>query len=203
MKKVILCFSLLLFFSSFIPDTGERFFSALARHSSEVKTVSGTFEQLKQIKVLDQSVSSSGNFYYSRPGNVRFDYTSPKVMSIIMTPSNIHILSSKSSSTFSLEKQKGLADLAKVMEACMGGDFNSIPNSYKVAYYKGEKGHHLVIEPKIKSRNNPYNKIELRLSEEDYSIEELALHERSDDVTTYKFRGISTNKRFASTFFKP
>jgi hypothetical protein len=55
----------------------------------------------------------------------------------------------------------------------------------------------------MKTKSNPYKKIELRLSEEDYSLEELSLYERNDDVTTYIFKGISTNRRFASTLFKP
>lgn len=203
MKKVIFLISSLLILSSFRPDNSERFFSALARSSAEVKTVSGTFDQIKHIKVLNQSVSSSGNFYYSRPGNVRFDYISPKAMSIIMTSSNIHIISSKNSSTFSLEKQKGLSDLAKVMEACMSGDFNSIPNTYKVTYSKVQDSHKLLIEPKVKSKQNPYNKIELFLSDYDYSINELSLYEKSNDITIYKFKGIAKNKIFASTFFKP
>ena len=202
MRKLFACLSLFVFFS-FSPDSGERFFTALARKSAEVKTVSGTFDQVKQIKVLNQYVKSSGQFYYSRPGNVRFDYLSPKEMTIIMTSSNIHIISAQNASTFSLEKQKGLSDLAKVMEACMGGDFSSIPDTYSVSYLKGEQGHILVIEPKIKSKMNPYNRIELRLSESDYAIEELALYEKSEDITTYKFKGLSTNRKFASTFFKP
>ena len=203
MRKLLFCLLTLLFSTSFSPDSGERFFSALALYSAEVKTVSGTFEQVKHIKVLNQCVNSSGHFYYSRPGKVRFDYSTPKTMTIIMTSSNIHIVSSQNATTFDLDKQKGLADLAKVMEACMGGDFNSIPDTYRVNYTKIERGHLLVIEPKVKTKVNPYNRIELRLGENDYAIEELSLHEKSDDITTYKFRGISTNQRFASTFFKP
>ena len=203
MKKITGILIFMLLASSFSPDSGERFFSALASHSSKVKTVSGTFDQVKHINVLDQKVSSSGNFFFSKPGNVRFDYTSPKMMSIIMTSSNIHILSKSGSSTFSLEKQKGLVDLAKVMEACMGGDISSIPDTYSVNYISNNDGHTLLIEPKIKTKSNPYKKIELKLSEEDYSLEELSLYERNDDVTTYIFKGISTNRRFASTLFKP
>ena len=203
MKKITGLLILYLFICSFSPESGERFFSAMSRHTASIKTVSGTFEQEKEIKVLNQKVKSSGNFFFSKPGNVRFDYTSPKMMSIIMTSSNIHILSKSGTTSFSLDKQKALSDLAKVMEACMGGDISSIPDSYGIAYINGEGSHSLVIEPKTKSKNNPYKRIELRLSVSDYSIEELLLYEKNDDVTIYRFRGVSTNSRFASNMFKP
>ena len=85
----------------------------------------------------------------------------------------------------------------------MGGDISSIPDSYGVVYIDGGGSHSLVIEPKTKSKNNPYKRIELRLSVADYSIEELHLYEKNDDVTIYRFRGVSTNSRFASNMFKP
>lgn len=203
MKRIIGLLIICFLFCSFSPESGEKFFSAMSRHTASIKTVSGIFEQEKHIKVLDQTVKSSGNFFFSKPGNVRFDYTSPKMMSIIMTSSNIHIVSKSGTTSFSLERQKALSDLAKVMEACMGGDISSIPDSYSVAYIDGVGSHSLVIEPETKSKNNPYKRIELRLSLENYSIEELHLYEKSDDVTIYRFRGVSTNGRFASNMFKP
>jgi len=149
MKIVLVVLAMFLF--PLGPESGEQFFSDLAKQSKEVATVSGTFVQTKHIKVLGEKVESGGTFYYKRSGNVRFDYSAPKVMSIIMTTSNIHILSMGRATTFSLESQKGLSDLAGVMEACMGGNIASIPKTYKVTYELRAERHKLYIEPKKKS----------------------------------------------------
>lgn len=185
------------------PESGEQFFSDLARQSREVATVSGTFVQTKHIKVLGEKVESGGTFFYKRSGNVRFDYSAPKVMSIIMTTSNIHILSMGRTTTFSLESQKGLSDLAGMMEACMGGNIASIPKTYKVTYELKPDRHKLYIEPKNKNLISPYTRIELSLSKGSLALEELILVEKTQDYTVYKFSGITLNRSLPASMFRP
>lgn len=201
MKIVLLVLAMFLF--PLGPENGEQFFSDLAKQSREVATVSGTFVQTKHIKVLGEKVESGGNFFYKRSGNVRFDYSAPKVMSIIMTTSNIHILSMGRATTFSLESQKGLSDLAGVMEACMGGNIASIPKTYKVTYELKAERHKLYIEPRNKNLISPYTRIELSLNKNNLSLEELILVEKTQDYTVYRFSGITLNRSLSASMFRP
>lgn len=201
MKIVLVVLAMFLF--PLGPESGEQFFSDLAKQSKEVATVSGTFVQTKHIKVLGEKVESGGTFYYKRSGNVRFDYSAPKVMSIIMTTSNIHILSMGRATTFSLESQKGLSDLAGVMEACMGGNIASIPKTYKVTYELRAERHKLYIEPKNKNLISPYTRIELSLNKNNLSLEELVLVEKTQDYTVYRFSGITLNRSLPASMFRP
>ncbi|PKP42131.1 MAG: hypothetical protein CVT93_05565 [Bacteroidetes bacterium HGW-Bacteroidetes-10] len=201
--KIVLVVLAMFFLTSFGPETEEQFFNDLAKQSREVATVSGTFIQTKHIKVLGEKVESGGTFFYKRSGNVRFDYSTPKTMSIIMTTSNIHILSRGKATTFSLESQKGLSDLAGVMEACMGGNITSIPKTYKVTYELKQERHKLYIEPKNKNLISPYTRIELSLNKNNLSLEELILVEKTQDYTVYKFSSITLNRSLPATMFRP
>ncbi len=178
------------------------FFLELARHSKGVSTVSGSFVQKKFITILNDSVVSSGLFYYRRKGNMRFDYTKPKELSIIITPVKLSILSAGKSNTFSLESQKGLSDLAAVMEACIGGDIKSVPNGYTVSYSFSNNKHRLEIVPDSGNIKSPYTKIEMLINLSDYSLEQLTLWERSKDYTIYRFSGSTLNSAVSPLMFQ-
>lgn len=183
------------------PYAEEDFYTALARRSKEISSVTADFVQSKHITSIDETIVSKGVFFYMKAGNVRFDYASPKVMSIIMSPDKLHIISSGKTTTFSLDKQKGLSDLARVMEACMGGDIDKIPKTYRVSYRLQQGKHTLSIVPKNKEILGPYLKIELFLNESDYSLDKMVLYERSNDFTTYKFSNLALNNSLARKIF--
>lgn len=183
------------------PYADEDFYAALAKRSKEISSVTADFVQSKHITSIDETIVSKGVFFYLKAGNVRFDYASPKVMSIIMSPDKLHIVSSGKTTTFSLDKQKGLSDLARVMEACMGGDINKIPKTYRVSYKFQSGKHTLSIVPKSKEILGPYLKIELFLNESDYSLDKMILYERTNDFTTYKFSNLALNNSLSGKMF--
>jgi outer membrane lipoprotein carrier protein len=180
----------------------KEFFLALAEHSKSVSTVSGNFVQKKFITILNDSVESKGLFYYKRAGNMRFDYISPKEMSIVITPLRLYIVSAGKTNTFSLESQKGLSDLAAVMEACIGGDIKSIPAGYSVSYSFREKRHRLEITPNRVNTQSPYLKIEMVINPSNFSLEQLTLWERSKDYTIYRFSGAIVNPSVSLSMFQ-
>ncbi len=202
MNKLIIMLSLVLS-SGFIYGSSEKeFFLALAQHSKTVSSVSGNFVQKKFITILNDSVESSGLFYYKRSGNMRFDYTSPKEMSIVITPLKLYILSAGKTNTFSLESQKGISDLAAVMEACIGGDIKSIPSGYTISYSLRDNTHIVEITPSGTNTQSPYIRIEMVINYSDYSLEQLTLWERSNDYTIYKFSGLSLNSAVSPSMFQ-
>ncbi len=188
--------------SAAINSSEKEFFQTLANHSKSVSTVSGSFVQKKYITILNDSVESSGLFYYKRSGNMRFDYTTPKEMSIVITPIKLYIVSGGKTNPFSLESQKGLSDLAAVMEACIGGDIKSIPPGYRVSYSLRDKKHRVEIIPDGKNTQSPYIRIEMVISTLDFSLEQLTLWERSKDYTIYRFSGATINSAVSPLMFQ-
>ena len=202
MRLITLLFVFTILCTGFGVTTAEEdFYSALAKRSKGISTVTAEFIQSKRIKVIDETVVSKGSFYYKKTGNVRFDYTSPKVMSIVMNSDKMHIISSGKTTTLRLDNQKGLSDLALVMEACIGGNINSIPKSYKVSYKLLPNRHNISIIPKSKEFLGPYTKIELFLNEKDFSLDEMVLYEKSNDFTTYKFSNLILNSSLSDKMF--
>ncbi len=183
-----------LFLSLLYADSKEDlFYSELSRRSSEVSTLRASFTQTKYVKLLDTKVVSKGKFQYKKGVDIRFDYATPKVMSIIMTNSDLRISTPTKTTTYDFAKQRSLAELAIIMEACVGGKLRELPAKYKVIYKSTADFHVVTITNLKRGADNPYTMIELHFCLEDYSLRELILYERSEDTTFYSFNNIVTN----------
>lgn len=183
-----------LFLSLLYADSKEDvFYSELSRRSSEVITLKASFIQTKHVKLLDTKVVSKGKFQYNKGGDIRFDYASPKVMSIIMTNNSLKISTPTKTTTYDFSKQRSLAELAVIMEACVGGKLKDLPAKYKVLYRMAADFHVVTITNLKRGADNPYTMIELHFCLKDYSLRELILYERSEDTTFYSFNNIVTN----------
>ena len=197
MTNLYRAISLLLFFTSlsfvYADSREDLFYSELSRRSSEVTTIKSSFTQTKHVKLLNTKVVSKGKFQYKKGVDTRFDYASPKVMSIIMTNSNLRISTPTKTTTYDFAKQRSLAELAVIMEACVSGKLRELPAKYKVVYKLSTDFHVVTITNLKRSADNPYTMIELHFCLEDYSLRELILYERSEDTTFYSFNNIVTN----------
>jgi len=197
MTNLYRAISLLLFFTSlsfvYADSREDLFYSELSRRSSEVTTIKSSFTQTKHVKLLNTKVVSKGKFQYKKGVDTRFDYASPKVMSIIMTNSNLRISTPTKTTTYDFAKQQSLAELAVIMEACVSGKLRELPSKYKVTYKLAPDFHVITIINLKRGADNPYTMIELHFSLEDYSLRELILYERSEDTTFYSFNNIVTN----------
>ncbi|MDD4655494.1 MAG: hypothetical protein PHT08_08825, partial [Bacteroidales bacterium] len=63
-------------------DKSELFFTGLAERSVSVKSFSGDFLQKKKIRLTDREMISKGTVRYEKGSAIRFDYLSPRKMSI-------------------------------------------------------------------------------------------------------------------------
>ncbi|MCK9627300.1 MAG: outer membrane lipoprotein carrier protein LolA [Bacteroidales bacterium] len=187
-------FTFLFSFSLLYTDSREdNFYSELSRRSSEISTLKASFIQTKHVKILDTKIVSKGKFQYKKGVDIRFDYSIPKVMSIIMTNSRLQISTPTKTTTYDFTKQRSLAELSVIMEACIAGRLKELPSKYKVIYKMSPDFHVVTITNLKRAADNPYTMIELHFNIEDYSLRELILYERSEDTTFYSFNNLEIN----------
>ncbi len=179
----------------------EIFFANLSKQSNDILSITSHFTQTKYLKVIDSKLVSDGIFYYQKRGKIRFDYTSPKKMSIIMMPDKLHILAGEKRTTYDLITQKSLAELAAVMEACISGKIRELPKNYFVEYKQEPDNHLIKIKQSKSTAKNPYTCIELRFNLNSYALEQLTLFEKSEDRTMYKFTNITVNQNLKPSLF--
>ncbi|HHV04133.1 MAG: outer membrane lipoprotein carrier protein LolA [Bacteroidales bacterium] len=170
----------------------EQFYSHLAHMSSEIKTLKGSFTQTKEFGALDVKVVSKGTFRYARNNEMRFDYTVPRVMSIVVNGNTVQIISGEKTTTYSWKGQKNaMAGIARIMNHCMKGQLHDLRTGYDLDYQNTGKNHKVTVRHLKDDPEDVFESIELLFNGDRYALEEMVICERSGYVTTYVFSGLT------------
>ena len=170
------------------------FYKELGRASSQIKSLSGSFIQTKEFSSLEVKVVSKGTFRYVRNREIRFDYTVPYQMSIVVDDLTVKITTREKTTTYPLKNQKnGMAEMARIMNYCMKGLLHELKAKYDLAYTSDGPYHRIMITNRKDDPGNTFDRITLKFTREHSALEEMVIHEKSGYVTTYVFSGLAVN----------
>lgn len=170
----------------------EQFYNRLVLVSNDIESVKGDFTQIKEFKALDVKVVSKGSFKYVRNDEIRFDYTEPRVMSIVVDGAIVKIIAGEKTTTYPLIGQRNaMAETAFIMDHCMKGHLHDLRTGYSLDYQDTGRYHKVTVRHRRNVPDNAFESIELLFDKDRYSLEEMAINERSGYVTTYTFTGMT------------
>ncbi len=170
------------------------FFTALAERSASVRSFSGNFIQKKKIQLTDREMISKGTVRYEKGSAIRFDYVSPRKMSIVVGEKDLKIITPEKTTTYDLSAQKEMSALVSIMNDCLAGNVEGLSENCKVEYRKEPAVHVVNLYPLPGNTSYPYESIVLLFNASDYSIKEIILNERSKDITSYQFLNLKLHE---------
>lgn len=174
--------------------SGEQFYKELARTSSEIETLSGSFTQTKEFRSPDVKVVSKGTFRYARNREIRFDYTVPYEMSIVVDDLTVKITTREKTNTYPLKDQRNaMAEMARIMNYCMKGLLHELKAGYDLTYTGDGAYHRVLVKNQKDDPGNAFDRIDLKFAREHFALEEMVISEKSGYVTTYVFSGLAVN----------
>jgi outer membrane lipoprotein-sorting protein len=197
MRKILLLLPVILFILPIGKTTAQDkdFYSQLASISSQIETLSGSFTQTKEVISLDVKIVSTGTFRYEKNEEIRFDYETPRVMSIVVKEKEVEIITEEKTTVYAFKGQKNaMAEMAQIMNICMKGFLKELGTNYELNYKLNEKGHCVTIKNAKKESENSFVSIDLCFDSSKYALKEVVVHERSGYVTTYVFSNVNIEK---------
>ncbi|NLA15071.1 MAG: outer membrane lipoprotein carrier protein LolA [Bacteroidales bacterium] len=164
------------------------FFGNLSQAMQRVETFSGDFIQEKEFRELEVKVTSKGTFTYSKNTGIRFDYTSPREMSMAADGKAVKITVDGKTTTYSLKAQNNaLTEMARIMGECMQGKLYALNSQYNLLYKASDEEYLITILYKKESPENAFENIVLTFDSKNYALVKIEICERSGYVTTYLF----------------
>ena len=89
---------------------------------------------------MDVRAVSKGLFTYVKNVEMRFDYTEPRIMSMLVDGTSLRVITEEKTTTYSLKSQKNaLAEMSKIMRHCMEGHLHELNTEYALTYEAMEK----------------------------------------------------------------
>jgi outer membrane lipoprotein-sorting protein len=197
MRKILLLLPVILLILPIGKTTAQDkdFYSQLASISTQIETLSGSFKQTKEVISLDVKIVSTGTFRYEKNKEIRFDYETPRVMSIVVKEKEVEIITEEKTTVYAFKGQKNaMAEMAQIMNICMKGFLKELGTNYELNYKLNEKGHCVTIKNAKKESENSFVSIDLCFDSSKYALKEVVVHERSGYVTTYVFSNVNIEK---------
>jgi outer membrane lipoprotein-sorting protein len=204
----ILLFSLLTMHNASAQDSKEtpikdpaNLIGQINQASAKTNTITADFSQEKEMSFMEEKVISSGKFYFRKDKQLRWEYTEPFEFAIILNGDRIRIIDEGKSKDFEAGSNRMFLEISDVMTGMVNGSLLSSSKftatwSEAAGYYKAE------LIPNGTAMKDFLMRIELKVSKQDFTVEELKMFEQSGDYTRITFRNKKLNETVPAEIFR-
>ncbi len=190
--------------ASDVEVTGEKktaLVAGIEKSHKQLKTLCAQFTQEKTSSLLSEKVTQKGKLSYRSPKQLRWEYTSPKAMSVIFSNGKVLLKTAKGTTN---NPNKMLNEMGGLIISTINGSFLTDNANFKARYYKNSKtGKTLVVlTPISKKIKAYYAKMTITLDGKTNLAEKVEMHEVNGDVTKITFSDKKVNTALSDSLFK-
>ncbi len=173
---------------------------ALAKNAQVTQTISSDFNQVKNMKMLNDKVSSKGKFYYKQSDKVRIEYTSPFSYLLVMNSGMIAVKENGKVSKINTRNSLTMQSVNKIMMDCMRGTvFGN--KDFSVNAYASSGQYLLTLTPQSSAVKGLFKNIDVYINKSDNQVTKLVMTENGGDNTVMTFSNRKLNSNLADALF--
>ena len=166
----------------------------------QLTSLTANFTQEKASALFTEDVVQKGKMLYKSPKQLRWEYTSPKAMTVIFSGGKVMLKTDKGTAT---NPNKMLSEMGNMIINTINGTFLKDNPDFNARYYKDKSGSvTAVLTPVNKRIKGYYKNITITLNGSSLLAEKVVLNEVNGDVTTISFSEKKTNATLSDTLFK-
>ncbi|MDR6301666.1 LolA family protein [Mesonia maritima] len=204
LKKLLLLSFFCSFFSfgqkSLSTEETQQLKSNIQAVVQKTHSLKGNFSQLKSMEVMEDDVESSGNFFYKKPSQIKWEYKSPFEYSIRFLSGKILISENGKTKEIDANSNKLLKQLSELLSNSITGKLLE-SDSFKVNYYQNQQHYFAILIPKEKELKDIFTEIKMHFDER-YLISKIQLTESGGDETIISFSEVKMNPEMNSSIFE-
>lgn len=183
--------------------TGEqraRLTEAVSKAHKQLRTLSANFTQEKTSALFSEKVVQKGIFCYQSPRQLRWEYKSPKPLTMLFEDQKVSLLTDKGAIN---SPNKMLNELGKMIINTINGDNICDNANFDISFLKNSHdGNYIaVLKPINKRIKAIYSSIRVVLNGKDYLAEKVILTESNGDITILIFTNKKVNQTLPANSF--
>ena len=165
-----------------------------------MKTLSANFTQEKTSTLFTEKMVQKGVFCYQSPKQLRWEYKSPKALTLLFNDTKVTVLTDKGAIN---NPNKMLNEMGKMIINTINGTNMSDNDNFDISYLKNNQdGSYIaVLNPTNKKIKANYSSIRVILNGKNYLAEKVILNESNGDVTTITFSNMKINTTLPEGIF--
>jgi len=169
--------------------------------SAKTNTITSDFTQVKEMSFMEEKVVSSGKFYFKKDKQLKWEYTEPFTYAIILNDDRLRIIDEGKSKDFEAGSNRMFLEISDVMTGMVNGTL--LNSSQFTTTWSEAAGYYLAELIPIGTTLKDYlMRIELKVSKQNFTVEELKMFERSGDFTQITFRNKKLNETIPAEIFR-
>lgn len=165
------------------PYQAKQMISSINKSASKMRTFQCTFSQTKTMKYLNNSVISRGRMYYSQPGRLRWEYTSPSQYIFIINGGRVIMKSSRKTNTVDARSSKLFQSISQIMISSVTGQMLQNNKDFNITMYDGGKDWLAMLKPKRGDMKKMFNGITIHFRASNNSVSRVDIYEQNGDNT--------------------
>jgi len=211
MKKTLFLFTLLLSCmmlqaqsSGDVEQTGEKrsaLTASIEKAHKQMTSLSAQFTQRKSSALFTEDAVQKGKLNYKSPKMLRWEYTSPKAMTVIFANGKVLLKTDKGTVQ---NPNKMLNEMGTMIIGTINGSFLNDASNFSAKYYKNSKtgAVTVVLTPVNKRIKAYYTKMTITLDAKTLLADKVVMQEVNGDTTTITFSHKKTNLSLSDSLFK-
>lgn len=174
--------------------------NSIEKAHKQLTTLSANFTQEKTSTLFTEKVVQKGKLSYKAPKQLRWEYTSPKAMTVIFSNGKVLLKTEKGTTS---NPNKMLGEMGNMIINTINGSFLKENSDFNTRYYKNKGGQYVVVLIPVNKRIKAYYKsISITLSNSTFLADKVVLTETNGDATTITFADKKTNTSLSDSLFK-
>ncbi|WP_341227031.1 outer membrane lipoprotein carrier protein LolA [uncultured Arcticibacterium sp.] len=174
---------------------------SLIEENQKINTTESDFFQEKYLSVLSEKIESKGSFFFKKPNELRWEYTSPFEYVIVLTSGKMYIKNDGKVSRYNVNSNKMFKGINDMMMSVVNGNLFENPD-YKVKYFVSSKSFLIELLPANVTTQKFLKSIQMTVNKTDFEIENVRMTEPGGDYTNIKFLNRKNNVVISDAKFK-
>ena len=182
--------------------------SKMQASAEKITSIQSDFTQEKYVSVMASTMKSSGKFYYQKTDKVKLEYTVPFKQDLVMNGTKL-MMKANGGKPMIMDAASNpmMAELKKVISACMSGNIANIGDNYKMTYFVDGSNYLIEIVPQSADIKKFAEKVDLYLDSSDFTVVRMRMieakkpNQSKNDYTDYTFTNKKKNAAIAESVF--
>ena len=169
--------------------------------SKNTKSIECDFVQEKNMSMLAKKVISKGQFWFKKPGYIRWEYTEPYSYLIIFAKRKVFIKDNDSKKEYDTQSNKMFKEMGVMLFSFVQGNIKACEKDYVITYMENANSYYIKLIPKTSKLKEMLTQVDLYFDKKDLSVSKINMMEIGDDYTLLEFINKKLNSNISDSIF--
>lgn len=171
------------------------------RAAQSMTSMKCDFTQTKSLKLMRSDVVSRGVMYYSRPGKLRWEYTSPYRYTFVLNGQTVELKDTKGTTRIDANQSKMMKEITRIMMSSVVGTCVNDSRDFKVALTGSGNTWRAVLTPRRNPMRQMFQTITVSFDMQRQVVTTVRMVEKNGDTTTIRLNNIKVNTQIDAKVF--